>query len=394
MAISTRRSLGTVTRALGLSGLASLVAAALVIGRADLVNAGITVCFATVGLVLVGRRPRERIGWLVVLTAISFPLTGATLPGSGSEIVAGQASLRITTQAWLNTVGGPASYWFFIALAAIYPTGRFPAGHLGRIARGAVALPLLFVAALAVDPVLGVSFADGSNGQVANPIGLASGWTGWGVIENGAYVADLGALAIAIASLLIRFRRTRGAEREQHKWLLAAFGGVLSAVIFAFTALLLVDREGNWMWLPAIFAFPLIPIAIGIAITRHGLYEIDRIVSRTIGWSISTAAILATFALLVIGLQAVLAPLTHESTLAVAASTVAAFALLQPLHRRVQALVDHRFNRARFDAERISVLMAGRLRDEMDFDEIRREVLETLDASLQPVSARLWVRGE
>ena len=206
-------------------------------------------------------------------------------------------------------------------------------------------------------------------------------------------MAVLASLMVSIGTFLVRYRRARGLERAQGKWLLGALGLMLAAVVFAFAVLLLVDSTGFWMWAPAALAYPLIPVAIGVAVTRYRLYEIDRIVSRTIGWAVSTGAILGLFALLVIGLQAVLAPVTRESTLAVAASTLAAFALFQPLRHRVQSLVDHRFNRSRYDAERISGLLAARLRNETDLPAINAGIVDGARASVQPGSVALWVRG-
>jgi hypothetical protein len=235
-------------------------------------------------------------------------------------------------------------------------------------------------------------FADGTSGVVRNPLGVFVGWSGWPVVQIGVYVAVLGALLVDVGTFVTRHRRAGGLERAQGRWLLGALGLMLLAVVFAFVAILLVDAAGTWMWAPAALAYPLIPIAIGVAVTRYRLYEIDRIISRTIGWAVSTGAILAVFALLVVGLQAALAPITRDSTPVVAASTLAAFALFQPLRRRVQAIVDRRFNRTRYDAEGITARLAVRLRDETDLVAIHVGILESARAAVQPATAGLWVR--
>ena len=136
-----------------------------------------------------------------------------------------------------------------------------------------------------------------------------------------------------------------------------------------------------------------IPIAIGIAILRYHLYEIDRIVSRTIGWLAVTTIVGSVFVLAVVGLQAVLSPFTERNTLAVAGSTLVAAALFQPLRIRVQRSVDRRFHRARYDGERTVQALGSRLRDEVDLVRIRGAVIATADEAVEPAAAALWLRG-
>ncbi len=384
------------SRGLAVAGLLGVIAVLVVswaAAGADPTSAFEVASFATVGLLLVWRRPREPIGWLLVYIAWAFVAVGSLLPGSASDIVDGRLPLGLTALAWFNAWSSSLFFDAVAALAAIFPTGRFPAGAMGRVAALAIAAPIVFGIALAFAPDLNPLFEDGTSGVVRNPIGLFEGWSGWPVIQAGVYVAVLASLMVSIGTFLVRYRRARGLERAQGKWLLGALSVMLAAVAFAFAVLAFVSSTGFWMWAPAALAYPLIPIAIGIAVMRYRLYEIDRIVSRTIGWAVSTGAILALFALLVIGLQAVLAPVTRESTLAVAASTLAAFALFQPLRHRVQSLVDHRFNRSRYDAERISGLLAARLRNETDLPAINAGIVDGARASVQPGSVALWVRG-
>ncbi|HEX5823619.1 MAG TPA: hypothetical protein VFY18_04080, partial [Candidatus Limnocylindrales bacterium] len=391
--VPANRQVRRLARALGLLALAALILASIVVGGADPFSTLVSVSFAAVGLVLIARRPRERIGWLLVLVAVGFVPVGASLPGSASEVVAGQASARITAQAWFNSWGASFFYGAFATLGAIFPSGRFPDGRLGRIARAAVAVPFSFAILLAFAPEVSISFIDGTSATVLNPIGLAPGWSGWSVIKAAAIPAVFGALSVTIVTFGVRFRRARGAEREQHKWLLAALGSLLATAGFAFAAILLVDPKGTWMWLPVLAAYLLIPVSIGIAVTRYRLYDIDRIVSRTIGWAIPSGAILVMFAALVVGLQAVLAPVTSGNTLAVAVSTLAAFAVFQPLRRRIQAMVDRRFNRARYNADHVVAGLAARLRGEVALDAVVNEVADAARASVAPASARVWLRS-
>ena len=135
------------------------------------------------------------------------------------------------------------------------------------------------------------------------------------------------------------------------------------------------------------------PSRSAIAILRYRLYEIDRIVSRTIGWAIVTGILVAVFAGLVVGLQAILAPVTDENTLAVAASTLVAFALFQPVRRRVQRAVDRRFDRARYDGERTAAAFGERLRDEVDLAGLETDLAATVGLALRPGATGVWLRN-
>jgi hypothetical protein len=135
-----------------------------------------------------------------------------------------------------------------------------------------------------------------------------------------------------------------------------------------------------------------LPVVIAIAVLRYRLFEIDRVVSRTIGWAVVTGSLLAVFGGAVVGLQALLADVTQGQTLAVAASTLVAFALFQPLRRRVQAAVDRRFDRARVDADRTASAFADRLRDQIDLGGVEADIAGTIEAALRPSSTGVWVR--
>ena len=140
-------------------------------------------------------------------------------------------------------------------------------------------------------------------------------------------------------------------------------------------------------------ALALFPVAIGIAILRYRLYEIDRLISRTISWALTTGAIAALFAGVVIGLQGILGPVTGGNTLAVAGSTLVAATVFQPLRRRVQGAVDRRFNRARYDAQRTADGFAERLRNSVDLETLRLALSATADGSVHPSSSSVWLRN-
>ncbi|MGH2465172.1 MAG: hypothetical protein ACRDGI_06910, partial [Candidatus Limnocylindrales bacterium] len=136
----------------------------------------------------------------------------------------------------------------------------------------------------------------------------------------------------------------------------------------------------------------LLPVAIGIAVLRYRLYEIDRLISRTISWALVSALIALLFVGFILAMQAALTPLTESNDLAVAGSTLLVATLFVPIRRRVQRFVDRRFNRSRYDAERTIAAFAARLRDEVDVEALRAEILATVTKAVEPTSVALWLR--
>jgi hypothetical protein len=203
-------------------------------------------------------------------------------------------------------------------------------------------------------------------------------------------VISFGAAVVAIG---IRFRGGSPVQRQQVKWLVAvvALGATvlpLSLVPVAF------DSEiGNVLSTIAILTLFAIPVVIGIAVLRYRLYEIDRIISRTIGYALVTAVLAAVFLGTNLVLGTVVATATGGSTLAVAASTLLVAALFQPLRRVVQAPIDRRFNRARIDGERLLAAFGGRVREEVDLARLRGAVVATADEAVRPARSGLWLRG-
>jgi hypothetical protein len=206
--------------------------------------------------------------------------------------------------------------------------------------------------------------------------------------------------ALAIASLIVRYRRAAPIERQQLKWFaaVAIVTGVGGAANILTSSPESAAPTGALATVNAVSGFviyaglALLPVAIAIAVLRYRLYEIDRLISRTISWVILTVLVAAFFVTFILVFQAILAPLTRSNELAVAASTLVAFGLFQPIRRRVQRLVDRRFNRTRYDAERTVAAFAERLRDEVDLDAIRSEILATVGAAVEPSSVSLWLR--
>ena len=398
----------TRTSAVAITWLATVVCAVLVFAvrpensftGSSLVLAGLVLAIASdasVGAILTLRRRGNVIGLVLlfsaVLSAVSLFtwVSGAALAEQRGEhdLLAGAVSL-IGALGYFPTmfVGGPL-------LALLFPTGRLPGPRWRWPVRA-------IVAAIAV-PSMGWLVHPGtiSGSVVDNPFGV-SGFPGseafW-TIGPALYVASLPvALLLAVAAVIVRFRRSDGVERAQLKWFVAAVfavgtlltlalvDGGLDVGLYAGTSPTIFD-------LLAVASLSLPPIAVGVAILRYRLFEIDRIISRTLSWALVTGLLGAAFVGIVVGLQALSANVTGGNTLAVAASTLIVAALFQPLRGRVQGVVDRRFNRARYDAQRTTDAFAEQLRDEVDLARLRVALVETVEESVRPVSASVWLRS-
>jgi hypothetical protein len=195
----------------------------------------------------------------------------------------------------------------------------------------------------------------------------------------------MGALAI-----LVRYRRSNGIERAQVKWLAAAL--IPAALFFPLSwATDIGPDDGGLIDVLSVVTMAFVPLSILVAILRYRLYDIDRLISRTVSWAVITGGLVAVFAGLVIGLQAVLDGVTQGGTVAVAISTLVAFALFQPLRRRVQHAVDRRFDRARYDGERTAEAFAQRLSAEIDLETLAGELRATASATVRPSTATIWL---
>ena len=194
-----------------------------------------------------------------------------------------------------------------------------------------------------------------------------------------------------MASLVVRFRRSSGVERQQLKWV-AASG--------AFLAVCLVSGPLLFWWTPfdgvwdviAPLGFAVFPVAVGFAVLRYRMYEIDRIINRTVVYAIVTALLAGLYFGIVIGLQQAFSGLTRGNDLAIAGSTLAVAALFRPARTRIQEFVDRRFYRRRYDAEQTLTAFVARLREEVDLDELGRDLGAAVNDTMQPVHVSLWLR--
>jgi hypothetical protein len=190
---------------------------------------------------------------------------------------------------------------------------------------------------------------------------------------------------------VLRFRRADSVERRQLSWFL--YATAVSAVFLVLRTVLGVLPENLFVEVLNAAGFALLPVAVGIAVLRYRLYEIDRIISRTVSWGLLTAGVVALYLGLVALLRPLLEPVTGSSTLAVAGSTLAVAAVFNPARRRLQTAVDRRFDRARYDAARAVDAFAARLRNQVDLDEITTGLRDTVTTTVAPGRVAVWLRS-
>jgi hypothetical protein len=338
----------------------------------------------TVGALVASRRPRHPVGWLLLGFALSQTASAVIAAYVTYGLLARPGALpAAATVARYYPATGPAALALLSLVLLLTPTGSPPSPRWRRWAVITAVTPVALVLVVAVapgrlDPQLLVTnspFSDRALGGVllvATQLALA--------------VTAL-AVVVAAGSLMLRFRRAQGVERQQLRWVALAAALMLLAVPVLLVAVvlgipILVD------WVAAVWVVVLL-VAVGAAILRYRLYDLDRIISRTVAYGLLTLLLGGGYAAVVLGLGQLLG---RESPLVVAAATLAVAAVFQPARRRVQAVVDRRFNRRRHDAARIVEGFGARLRDQVDLDTLTAELLGVVDQTMQPTQVSLWLR--
>jgi MFS family permease len=354
-----------------------------------------TLVFPLTGVLVARRQPRNAVTWVLLgiglASAIGAVLTGystyalATNPGS---LPAGAQLATIGAAMWVPIVVPVATL-----LLLLFPDGRPPSRRWGAF------LWLTVFAMAAVFLAIVVSPGDVSNDQhlkIANPFAVPELRFLTKLLFVGLPLVPVCMVASA-ASLIVRFRRSRGVERLQLKWLATA--AAVSASIYAVA---LLDGLGSalgfakspaWSGVVdsiALFSLLLIPISIGLAILRYRLFDIDRLISRTIAYSLLTAILVGVYALIVVGVGT--ATGRSDNPVLIAGATLAVAALFRPARRRIQAVIDRRLYRRRYDAERVLGTFASRLRDELDLTTLSGELQAVVAQAVQPSLVGVWIR--
>jgi hypothetical protein len=343
-----------------------------------------TLSASTVGAVLASRRPRHPVGWLLLVLGLSLTIDGVASGyasyGALARPGALPAAAAVAVYASTGVLWARVCIGFVLLLT---PTGSLPSPRWRWWAGLCVVAPVLYLAVRALLPrpltppyqSVPSPFAAPS---LAGPLLTARAVTG---------VLTYLPVVVAAAALVLRFRRARGTERLQLRWV--AVGAVLTAVMTpVIVAAAVLQNDVVLAWMAGVWVV-MLPLAVGAAVLRYRLYDLDRIINRTLSYGLLTVVLGGAYAGIVLGLGQLLG---SSSSLAVAVATLAVAVVFQPACRRAQDLVDRRFNRRRYDATRTIQAFSGRLRQQIDLDTLTAELLNVVDQTMQPTWVSLWLR--
>jgi hypothetical protein len=347
--------------------------------------------FLTVGALVASRRPENPIGWIFCAVALSNFLWAfgwqyavyalVTEPGSlpGGRVMAWFGT------GWLATLG-----WGLMAtfVPLLFPTGRLPSARWRPVAWLAATLLALGMFALAFTP--GPVSEEGP--PVPNPAGIEGASGAIVLVENIAISLLMVIMVASVSSVVLRLGRSRGEERQQIKWFAFAIVLLVSSIVLGILANF-APGFGAFTNVLQVLGVSSVPVAVGIAILRYRLYDIDRIINRTLVYGALTVTLALVYFGSVVTLQNAFRALTGgDSQLVIVASTLAIAALFQPLRRRIQIVIDRRFYRRKYDAVRTLADFSARLREETDLDALSEDLVAVARDTMQPEHASLWLR--
>ncbi len=355
----------------------------------------ITFSFAVTGVLIARHQPRNSIPWILLGLGLTWGVGNALEGYTNTALITSPGSLP--GGVYTDVLGT----WLWVP--GIVPMGTFllllfPDGHLQSPRwRWLMWLTTFTMAAAAVAIVFkGGSLADDGFPQLSNPFGVPAMQPLVDVFMVSLLLIPVCVVASAVG-LVLRFRRSRGIDRLQLKWLATA-----AAVVAAtYGVAMVVSIPYSWLedatppavaavQMLALASFALIPLSIGVAILRYRLYDIDRLISRAVSYAIVTAVLAAVYAAVVVGLGTAFG--RTGNPVLIAGATLLVAGLFGPLRRRVQGAVDRRFNRRAYDAERVLGAFSTRLRDELDIDALTGELRSAVASAVQPLSVGVWIR--
>jgi hypothetical protein len=345
--------------------------------------------FSTVGALVASRRPGNPIGWLFCAGAIVWMLGELALQYAVYALITAPSALPAGAwMVWFGTWARGIGWFLIVAfLLLLFPTGQLPSPRWRPVLWGAIGYIGVFTLVVWLSPVL----PDTQLAFVNNPLGLKI--ESLSVLLELLYVTIPLLLVAGGMAVIVRFRRSRGDERQQLKWFAYAVG----LMVVTFTVWFPLQVVGFVAIGSLTFIVPLagLPIAAGVAILKYRLYNIDLIINRTLVYGTLTAVLAAGYFSSIVVLQRVFVSLTgQQSTIAVVASTLVIAALFSPLRRRIQSFVDRRFYRRKYDARKTLEAFSTKLRDETDLQALNEELVKVVRDTMQPAHLSLWLRPE
>jgi hypothetical protein len=349
----------------------------------------VTAPFAVVGLVLAWRRPANPVGWIMLGVAFFFALSDDANYYAVADYGLRHGDLPLGGVALFAQPGWAPGIVLAGLLILVFPDGRLPSSRWRWLMWAYATVAALWIVGTVV--ITAGALIDhrtqvDSSGNLlllsgSNP---AAGW--WNVVQLVFFPLLAACWLASLAGQAVSYRRSSGERRQQLKWLLAGTAAILvgGALFAVLTILGSPSRVGTY----GVAVLVALPVSIGVAVLKYRLFDIDRIISRTLAYAIVTGLLVGVYAGLVLLATEVF---KFHSTVAVAAATLAAAALFNPLRRRVQLRVDRRFNRARYDADRTVAAFAARLKDAVDLDSVRDDLAGVVSQALEPAHISVWV---
>ena len=349
--------------------------------------------FGTVGALVSSRLPDNRVGWVFCVIGVAVAVGNLAYQYADHALYVSAGLPAGELAAWSQNLTIPPCFGLIAVALMLFPDGHLPSSRW----RPAALIALTGSAFESVGYAMRPGRLDAPFETVVNPAGVDGAFGPFNVISSiGWPFMGLG-LVLAAAAMRRRLKRATGLERQQLKWVAfaAAVAGVLIAAdIISFFA---ASDEADLNLLRTVtlgIAFSVIPVAAGIAILRYRLYDIDVVINRTIVYGALTATLAAVYLGSVLLLQLLFAQFTQGSGLAVAASTLAAAALVRPARARIQGIVDRRFFRRKYDATQTLERFGARLRDEVDLETLKSDLRSAVSETMQPAHVTLWLRAQ
>ena len=356
----------------------------------------VLVPFPLAGLLILRRQPRNTVGRLLSGIGVLWGIGGVAdgYAHYGLRLDPGSLPAPVVAAAIANGIWAPALGLTGTFLFLLFPDGHLPSRRWRPVAHVSGAVVVGLTVGLYLSPV---RLAEPPGEGLMNPLGVEALGPFLDMALDGLIVVLALCILASVLALVARFHRARGIERQQLKWLATAAAIVGSSFVLRIAVSLGVpDDKPAPGWMAVLdqltfLLFALLPIAIGVAVLRYRLYDIDVVINRALVYGSLTATLVATYLGSVLLLQLVLRPLTERSDLAVAASTLAVAALFGPARRRIQDAVDRRFYRHRYDAARTVARFTARLRQQIDLDAVGAELLAAVHETVQPTRVSIWL---
>ncbi len=343
---------------------------------------------AIIGGLIVARRPDNRVGWIFLVASLGIAVSTAAFNYVSLSLHRFSLALPGTVfVAWVSSwIMIPTLIGMVIFVPMLFPTGHVPGPRWRPVAvLGVVGLVTTTIgSALVPGPLDSIGVDSPFGVQLPGPLVEI-----FGAVDT---ISGLVLFSLTAASVVYRYRHGSALERLQLRWF--AFPAVVGIVLLGASSIVDVGPLGDAAWVGMLLCLAVLPIAIGIAILRHRLLDIDLVIKRTIAYGTLTVVLvgLEVVGILVIQQLLTVVMADQSQTFAVAVTTLGVAAVFQPARRRIQGAVDRRFDRARYDAAQVIEGFSGRLRGRVDLDTVAAEIVGTVDETMRPRSVSVWVR--